>query len=104
MVKVRELENYPEASLEFWTDAMGRHLEQQGYAHKSKECFTSQAGVAGCRLDFLLPHGPEDWVLSETLFVAGDTVYLVEAAGPFDRYAKVEAEYAASLRTFRLDP
>jgi hypothetical protein len=102
MVKVREVENYPEASLDFWADAMGRHLEQQGYAHKSKECFTTASGIAGCRLDFLLPHGPEDWVLSETLFVSGDTVYLVEAAGPFERYAKVETEYAASLRTFRL--
>lgn len=104
MVKVREVENYPEASLEFWTDALARHLEQQGYAQKSKECFASNSGVPGCRLDFLLPHGAEDWVLSETLFVVGDTVYLVEAAGPFERYAKVEAEYAASLRTFRVDP
>jgi hypothetical protein len=51
----------------------------------------------------MLPHGAEDWVLSETLFVAGDTVYLVEAVGPFERFQKVEAEYRASLLTFRLD-
>lgn len=104
MIKAREVENYPEATLEFWTDAMDRHLEEQGYTRKSKECFKSQTGLAGCRLDYLLPHGPEDWVLSETLFLDGDTVYVVEAAGPFERYAKIETEYAASLRTFRIDP
>jgi hypothetical protein len=103
MVKVREVENYPEASLEFWTDALAQHLDKQGYAKKSQSCFKTQSGLDGCTLDFLLPHGAEDWVLSETVFVVGDTVYLVEAAGPFERFAKVETEYTASLRSFRLD-
>jgi hypothetical protein len=103
MVKVRTVENYPEASLEFWTDALSQHLDKQGYAKKSQSCFKTQSGLDGCTLDFLLPHGAEDWVLSETVFVAGDTVYLVEAAGPFERFAKVEKEYTASLRSFRLD-
>lgn len=103
MVKVRTVENYPEASLEFWMDALGQHLDKQGYAKKSKTCFKTQSGLAGCTLDFLLPHGAEDWVLSETLFVSGDTVYIVEAAGPFERFTKVEKEYANSLLSFRLD-
>jgi hypothetical protein len=102
MVKVREIENYPEASLDFWADALGQHLENQGYAKKSSTCFQATSGLRGCTLDFLLPHGAEDWVLSETLFVSGDTVYLVEAAGPFERFAKVEKEFYASLLTFRL--
>jgi hypothetical protein len=100
MLKAREVDNYPEASLDFWVDAMGRHLEKSGYVLKSKSCFKTQKGRDACTLDFLLPHGAEDWAFSETVFVVDDTIVLVEVAGPYERYAKVEKELAAALKTF----
>lgn len=100
MVKAREVENYPEASLEFWTDALGQHLESQGYLLESEDCFKTQKGLDGCTLDFMLPHGAEDWVLSATLFVVGDEVIVVEAAGPFERFSKVEEELEQAIKTF----
>lgn len=101
MVKAREVENYPKADLPFWTDAMKRHLEERGYVTKAPEtCFQTRRGLKGCTLDFLLPHGAEDWVLSETIFVVGDRIVLVEAAGPYERYARVEAALKGSLVTF----
>ena len=57
--------------------------------------------LKGCTLDFLLPHGAEDWVLSETIFVVDDTVYLLESAGPYDKFAAVEEELKKALETFR---
>jgi hypothetical protein len=102
MLKVRTTDNYPKAALAFWVDAMSAHLQEQGYAAKSKTCFKTDSGLDGCTLDFLVPHGVEDWVLSETVFVDDDDIYLVEVAGPFDRYAKVERELSQSYRTFRL--
>lgn len=101
MLKAREVENYPKADLPFWTDAMKRHLEERGYVAKSERCFDTAGGRRGCTIDFLLPRGAEDWVLSETLFVVDDRVVLVEAAGPYDRFAKVEADLAKALETFR---
>jgi hypothetical protein len=100
MLKARQVDNYPEASLEFWTAAMEEHLEAQGYVVKSNGCFKTKRGLDACTVDFLLPHGAEDWVLSETLFVIGDTVVLVEAAGPFDRFAAIEEALDKSLETF----
>lgn len=100
MLKAREVDNYPEAPLGFWTDAMTRHMLAQGYAKKGDRCFKTLEGRDGCTVDFLLPHGAEDWVMSETLFVVGDTIVLVEAAGPFDKYAPVEAELEKALETF----
>jgi hypothetical protein len=80
MLKGREVENYPAADLPFWADAMQRHLEARGYAFKSKDCFATAAGLNGCTLDFVLPYGTEDWVLSETVFVVGERIVLLEAA------------------------
>jgi hypothetical protein len=102
MLKVRTVDNYPKAALGFWVDAMKGHLEEQGYASKSKDCFTTQAGLDGCTLDFVVPHGAVDWVMSETLFVVDDDIYVIEVAGPFDRYTKVEKQLGASYRTFHL--
>lgn len=100
MLKIREVENYPKAELAFWVDAMRSHRVGGGYAIKSEDCFTTRQGLPGCSLEFMLPYGPEDWVLNETVYVLDDTIYLVEAAAPFERYAKVEKEIQASLRTF----
>ena len=99
-LKARQVDNYPEGDLAFWTDAMERHLNERGYVLKSKECFTSNSGENACTLDFVLPYGTEDWTFSETVFVVGDTVVLVEAAGPFERFAEVESELASALKTF----
>lgn len=100
-VAAREVENEPRADLPFWVDAMKRHLDERGYAFAREDCFTTTAGWKGCTLDFLLPYGAEDWVMSETLFVVGDTLVLVEATAPYERFAAVEAEYRQSLRTLR---
>jgi hypothetical protein len=102
MLKVRSVENYPKASLDFWVEAMREHLVRQGYASTSTHCFKTKRQLPGCRLDFLLPHGNEDWVLSETLFVLDDDVHLVEAAGPYSRFAKVDKDLQQALGTFQV--
>ncbi|MDD5309207.1 MAG: hypothetical protein PHU25_17985 [Deltaproteobacteria bacterium] len=100
MLKAREVDNYPRADLPFWVDAMKRHLAERGYALKSEACFKTEKKLDGCTVDFLLPFGAEDWVLSETIFVKAERVVLVEVAGPFERYAKVEKDLAKALKTF----
>lgn len=85
-LKVREVDNEPEGDLAFWTEAMGVHLEKQGYVKKQEECFKTKSGLDGCYLEFHLPHGQEDWVMGETIFVADDRIVLVETAGPFALY------------------
>jgi hypothetical protein len=101
-VSAREVPHYPKADLPFWTDALKRHLLQRGYAFQEQGCFRTAKGLDGCTLDFLLPRGAQDWVLSETLFVLGERLVLVEAAGPFARFAKVAPALKQSLRTFEV--
>lgn len=99
-VMARAVENNPEADLPFWIDAMKRHLDQRGYAAQSEGCFETATGRAGCTVDFLLPNGAEDWVMSQTVFVDGERLILVEATGPFERFQKVAPAYKKALETF----
>lgn len=100
-MKSREVDNYPKASLQFWTDATVRHLKARGYALRAKKCFKTNAELSGCTVDFVIPRGQEDWVLGVTLFVVDKKLVLVEAAGPFKRYAPVEKELHTALLSFR---
>jgi hypothetical protein len=96
----RLLKNEPIADLAFWREALRGHLEKRGYVFQSEDCFRTAAGLDGCTLDFVLPHGAEDWVHSETLFVRGEDLMLVEVAGPFALYTPHKASLQAALRTF----
>lgn len=100
MLKGREAPNEPVADLDFWQDALKRHLEANGYVLKSEKLFKTKKNLDGCNLAFLIPYGAEDWMFMVTLFVEDDSVYILEAAGPFDRYTKIEKELVASLETF----
>jgi hypothetical protein len=100
MLKAREVENYPRADLRFWTEALRRHLTARGYVFQRETSFRSAAGLAGCTLEFVVPHGGEDWVMSETLFVVGPRVVLVEAAGVYERFVRVGPAIEKALRTF----
>ncbi len=100
MLKAREVENYPIADLSFWVDAMQRHLEKRGYTFRGKDCFDTRKGLKACTLEFMLPYGAEDWVMSETLYVVGERIVLVESAGPFERYEPVKAQLRTALRSF----
>ena len=100
MLKGREVENYPKASLDFWTDALKLHMDTKGYVLKSENAFETKKGLAGRTLTFILPYGTQDWVFAVTLFVKEDTIYILESAGPFDRYTALEKELTASLTTF----
>jgi hypothetical protein len=102
MLKVRRVDNYPKADLQFWVEAMREHMLRQGYAATPTQCFRTTNKLDGCRVDFVLPNGSEDWVMSETLFVVDEDVHLVEAAGPYARFNKVEGELQQALVSFRV--
>ncbi len=102
MLKGREveIEDHSEADLDFWQDALKRHMEQNGYVLKSEEHIETEEKLEGHNLSFLIPYGAEDWMFTVTIFVEEDTVYILEGAGPYDRYANIEEDLLASLKTF----
>lgn len=97
----RLLENKPIADLGFWREAMKGHLEKRGFVFQGERCFKTERGLDGCTLDFVVPYGAEDWVQSETIFVQGDDLMLLEVVGPYDRYTPQKPALQAALLTFR---
>jgi hypothetical protein len=99
MLKARKVDNYPEASLSFWKDAMTEHLKKQGYILEKSSCFKTLEGRDGCTLKFDIPNGAEDWSLYETIFVIDKDILLVEAAGEFVSIKKLEADLERAFKT-----
>jgi hypothetical protein len=99
-LKARKTDNYPEASLEFWTQAALQHLEKSGYNHLKTVCFKTQKNLDGCTLKFALPKGAEDWIFQETIFVTGKKLILIEATGEFSRFKAIDKDLDKALLTF----
>jgi hypothetical protein len=101
-VRARRVANYPKADLPFWLDAMDRHLVSRGYLSRGRSCFKTASGADGCTAEYVVPQGAEDWVMAETVLVDGDSLVLVEAAGPFARYQQVAAALAKAYPSLTL--
>ncbi|MBN2804119.1 MAG: hypothetical protein JXR91_13580 [Deltaproteobacteria bacterium] len=99
-LKARESDNYPKASLNFWKDATREHLVQTGYTITGTNCFKTTDGLDACTLKFALPQGAEDWTFWETIFVVDEKLVLIEAAGEYTRFTKIEKELETSLASF----
>jgi len=105
VIGVRTEDNDPNGNLEFWTAALDYKLQKAGYAPMDKAAskVKSDAGMDGRRLRYEIqrngrPH--EYWV---TVFVAGDSVVVVEAAGDqafFDGATQKQIDVA--VRTVKL--
>lgn len=98
-VRARRVANYPKADLQFWIDAMDRHLTARGYLSRGRTCFKTAAGSEACTAEYVVPQGAEDWVMAETVMVDGDALVLVEAAGPFARYQHAAPALAKAYPT-----
>ena len=103
IMRVRTEENDPPQSLDFWREAVKRHLSSSGYLllEDGEGDFTSEAG-AGVRYEWISPAGDEDWVYLTAMLVSGDRIVVVEAAGPYRWYMEHRAGMLESLSTIRL--
>ena len=59
--RVHYEDHEPAQSLEFWREALRRHLERSGYGLLEEEAFSAPAGD-GALFEWVAPVGAEDWV------------------------------------------
>lgn len=88
--------------LAFWSETLRRHLESSGYQVQSEGPLDG-GPVDGHLIRSTAPRGPEDWRYLVALFVRGDQVVIVEAAGEVTRLDAHEDEILAAIRSIRLD-
>lgn len=104
VLRAREVANEPVATLAFWAEATRHHLERTGYKLHKQSSFRTQSGLAGERLDFMVPRGGEDWQFTVGLLLHGDRLIILEAGGPWAQVHALDAELDGALRSFDPGP
>ncbi|MEZ4227452.1 MAG: serine/threonine protein kinase [Polyangiaceae bacterium] len=82
VIGVREIDNEPKGTAEFWYRALENRLRDQGgYALLGSHDVTAKNGVKGKQLRFGHDEGSTPYLYVVTLFVTDDTLYLMEFGG-----------------------
>ena len=96
--RVHYEDHEPAQSLEFWREALRRHLERSGYGLLEEEAFSAPAGD-GALFEWVAPVGAEDWVYLTAVVPAEDQLIVAEAAGPAALYRERREAIRASLES-----
>ena len=84
LYSVRTLPNEPEATLEFWKEALHKRMEEAGYTVLSEGEVTA-SGHAGLLLHTVAPNGRQDDAYLIALFLDGGSLVIVESVGEVSR-------------------
>ncbi len=93
--------NEPVQDLEFWTEALERHMIDSGYLLYERSSFESRV-AGGNAFEWLAPVGEEDWLYLTAIVVVDDSVLIAEAAGPYEFYRQHRDAIHAAMETMGL--
>jgi len=100
--RVRREANDPVATLEFWSEALARRMTEAGYVLQST-AEVRAGNVTGALFDLVAPVGAEDQTYLIALFVRGDDLVIVEAAGEVSRFAARWPAVLAAIEKVELE-
>lgn len=100
--RVRSEDNEPEAALPFWREALAKRMSDAGYLVIGGEPVKAGA-VEGHLLELAAPLGNRDYAYAVAVFVAGDDIVIVEAAGEAALLKEKRGDIVAAIQglTFR---
>ncbi len=101
VLRAREIDEPPEATLAFWSEALSRHLERSGYRVEKPRDFRTRDGMEASRVDAIGHRGAEDWLLVTAIYVQGPRLWLVEATGPWRQLQPLSDALQQALTTFK---
>jgi hypothetical protein len=101
VIAVRELDNDPEADLEFWAGAIDAKLRRQ-YTAESVEPVRTRAGMEGVQVRYVTSRNGRAHRYWTTLFVTEDDVYLIEAAGDAELFDAQVDEVEQAISSFEI--
>jgi len=101
VVGVRAEKNAPQASLQFWTEAIDLKLRKQGYEASSAHDVKSVEGVPGKQLRYVRNEDRRPYRYWLTVYVTGDQVFLVEATGDKEAFDPAEDSVQRTVLSLR---
>lgn len=102
MYRVRRVDNEPKADLAFWREALKKRMLEAGYA-VLRDGEVSAGDTPGYLLQLAAPVGQQDYAYAVAIFVHGDEITLVEAAGEVTRFDRQREKIVAALSALRLE-
>jgi hypothetical protein len=100
-VRARKVANDPPQTLSFWSELLERHLTSSGYLLVEKGEFMA-ADSEGFLFEWLAPVREDDWIFLTAISVIGDSIVVVESAGPTELYSSFRSAIYSSLNTLAL--
>ncbi len=101
---VRNTPNNPKGDLNFWKEAIRRHLDEAGYLFQAQKTIESnQTHQKGEALSFIVPYQGEDWGFAIVIFVEEETVTLVEMTGPFKNFPKAWDNLSQKIHELKIN-
>ena len=98
--RVRQARNEPRADLAFWRKALRQRMEEAGYLFVAEDDLKA-AGVPGYLLELAAPLGEKDFGYLVAVFVRGEDLTLVEAAGEVSRLRRRRGEIVKAIKRIR---
>jgi hypothetical protein len=100
--RIRTLPNRPHADLAFWSEALRAHLTTAGYHPVGAPAEAVAGDARGSLTEWSAPDGEKDarWLVA--LFVDGESLHVVEAAGEAGRFPARRQAILDALQATRL--
>lgn len=104
VIAVRELDNDPEGSREFWVEAIKNRLRMNGgYAFVEEVEVTAASGQSGTQLRFGRDQNGTPFTYWLTLFVGDDYLHIVEAGGRTELFESMAEQVAQTVASITID-
>jgi len=100
-VTEHEVEEDRGSTVQFWIEAIeGRLRHTGGYALTEKKEVTTTGGLKGTQLRFGHDEGQKPYLYWVTVFVSGDSVYVIEAGGAEDVFTPSVPSIEKAIASF----
>ncbi len=102
-IRARRVENNPPGDAAMWGQAVEAHLKNRGYHRIAEQQVTARNGWSGSFTEYAYWYNAEEHRYAVTIFVTAGHVYLVEAGGTAERYARKRDGIIKSLGQFSVE-
>ncbi len=102
LFRVRYVKNYPEKELSFWSQAVKKHLEDEGYQFIKEEAFETPR-KPGVLFQWGAPYGRDNYIYLTAIVVSGNKIGIAEASCEYSLFAGYRDTLLASIKSITLN-
>ncbi len=103
VVATRTEKNELKGNAEFWSETIDLKLSRAGYIKLTEKNVKSLSGLEGRQMRYSVSRNGREHRYWVTVFLKGDRVVLVEAAGDVQHFGPLEATVDRAIATLRAD-